>query len=360
MNVVFGAVEAAHVTGYIEVGDDTAMQPSARTPCGVADALVFDVFAGLRPFQDRPQKRRHVSGHHLEGRLAIDFVLWLQYRVGKGLIDKRVLEIAIEIGDRPRNVVREEPHLRFLRLQLVADPDVLFDVRHHCEGAADAAPDLAVREQGDARPTAVTVQLFLATFVRHRGAGEGALDVALHLRESVRRQHVLESMPGDVFRRRADARTKRFVGKSNLELAIEIQDGDTDTVGNEAQPMFALPCLQFELLQMIDIAVRQQKPPHLPLRVAIGVVVDANPDRRAAGRDQLPLVGSALAGQRRLDVGAIELEDVAPHHLDGLAAQHVGLAHANPVEVSLVDEAVTLVTIDVRHRQPEHIELALR
>ena len=98
----------------------------------------------------------------------------------------------------------------------------------------------------------------------------------------------------------------------------------------------------------------------MALRAAIRVVVDADPDRRPARRDELPLVSRALAGQRGVDVGAVELVDVAAEDLDDLAAEHLVVALAEPVEERLVDEAVALVAVDVRDRNAQRVELALR
>ena len=66
---------------------------------------------------------------------------------------------------------------------------------------------------------------------------------------------------------------------------------------------------------------------------------------------ELPLEARALAGQRGVDVGLVELEDVAPEDLDDLAAEHLVVALAEPVEERLVDEAIALVAVDVGERQ---------
>ena len=60
VDVVLGAVEAAHRTRHVEVRRDAAVQPAPRALHRRADALVFDVLAGLRALDDRPQERRDV------------------------------------------------------------------------------------------------------------------------------------------------------------------------------------------------------------------------------------------------------------------------------------------------------------
>ncbi len=79
-----------------------------------------------------------------------------------------------------------------------------------------------------------------------------------------------------------------------------------------------------------------------------------------AGGDELALVGRALAGERRVDVGAVELVDVAAEDLDDFAAEDLDVALAEPVGERLVDEPVALVAVDVGDRHAERVELALR
>ena len=58
VDVVLGAVEAAHLAGGVEVGRDAAVHPAAIAVRVLADALVLDVLAELRALEDRPQERR--------------------------------------------------------------------------------------------------------------------------------------------------------------------------------------------------------------------------------------------------------------------------------------------------------------
>ena len=57
----------------------------------------------------------------------------------------------------------------------------------------------------------------------------------------------------------ADPVAERLVGEAQPELAIEVEDRQPDAVGDEAQPMLALPRLELEALQVIDVAVREQE-----------------------------------------------------------------------------------------------------
>ena len=168
--------------GRIEVRRDAAVQPPARALHRRADALVFDVLAGLRALQDRAQERGDVGGHHLERRLAVDLVLRLAHRVGERLVHERVasrLRSRYAIG--PGMLSANRRICASCALQRVADADVVLDVGHHGERAADAAAQLAVGEQRDARPARIAFDLALAPLVRHRRAGERAVDVPLHL-----------------------------------------------------------------------------------------------------------------------------------------------------------------------------------
>ena len=114
VNVVFGAIQPPDLAGAVEVGRDAAVHPAPLAVGAGADALVFDVLAFLRALDDRPQERIDVVRHDLIGRLAVDLILRPAYPVGECLIDERVLELLVEIGDRPRNVVGEQTQLRFL------------------------------------------------------------------------------------------------------------------------------------------------------------------------------------------------------------------------------------------------------
>ena len=145
-------------------------------------------------------------------------------------------------------------------------------------------PDLAVGEQRDARPARLAVELALAPLVGHGRAGERALDVALHFGERVGRQHVLQRVAEQVVGRHADPVAERLVGEADLELPVEVQDRQADAVGDQAQPVLALAGLEFQPLQVVDVAVRDEEAADVALRAAIGVVVDADPQRRRGRR----------------------------------------------------------------------------
>src|SRR5689334_2671331 len=158
----------------------------------------------------------------------------------------------------------------------------------------------------------------------------------------------------------ADPVGERLVGETQSKLTIEMENRQADAVGNEPQPMLALPRLELEPLQVVDIAIRREEAADVALLIAIGVEVDAHPDRRPPRYRQLPFVARALSAERGVDVCAIELVVLATKDLDDLAAEHLVGALAEPVEQRLVDEPVALVAVDVRDRRAERIELALR
>ena len=247
-----------------------------------------------------------------------------------------------------------------LRLQRVADADVVLDVGHHGERAADASAELAVREQRDAHPAQLAGRLALAPLVGDRRAGKRTLDVALHFGERVGRQHVAQRVAEQVVRGHADPVAERLVGEAQLQLAVEIEDRQPDAVGDEPQPVLALAGLELEPLEVVDVGVGDEKAADVALRRAVRVIVDADPDRRPPRRDQLPLVDRPLAVERGVDVGVVELVDVAAEDFDDLVADNLVLPLAQPVQERLVGEAVALVAIDVGERQAKRVELALR
>ena len=166
-------------------------------------------------------------------------------------------------------------------------------------------------------------------------------------------------MAEQILGRNADPVGERLVGEAQPKLPVEVENRQADAVGHEPQPVLALPGLELQPLQVIDVAVRRQKTADVALLVAIGVVVDAHPERLAARERKLPFVAGAFATERRVDVGAVQLIVLAAEHLDDLAAEHLVGPLAEPVEQCLVDEPVTLVAIDVRDRRTEGVQLAL-
>ncbi len=360
VDVVFGAVEPAHLAGRIEIGRHASVHPASLAVGVLADALVFDVLARLRALQHRTQESRDVGRHHLERRLAVDLVLRLAHPVRERLVHERVVQALVEIGDRTGNVVGEQAQLLLLRLQCIANANVVLDVVPHDECAADAPAHFAIGKERHAHPAQFAGRAPLAPLVGDRRTGERALDVALHLGERVRRQEVAQRMAEQIVGRHADPVGERLVGEAQAQLPVEVQDRQADAVGDEPQPVLALARLELEALQVVDIAVGREKAADVPLLVAIGIVVDADPDRLAARHGELPFVAGALAAERCLDVRAIELIAFASQHLDDLAAEDFVRALAEPVQQRLVGEAVALVEIDVRERRAERVELALR
>ena len=154
---------------------------------------------------------------------------------------------------------------------------------HHDERAADAAAHLAIGKQRDAHP---------AQLARSRGAR------AARTRRSRRRTRArcspafpssasdgrksLQRVAEQIVGRHADPVGERLVGEAQAQLAIEVEDRQADAVGDEAQPVLALTRLELEPLQVIDVAVRREEAADVSLLVAVRVVVDAHPDRRAA------------------------------------------------------------------------------
>ena len=118
-----------------------------------------------------------------------------------------------------------------------------------------AAADLAVGEQRDAHPAQLAGRLALAPLVGDGRARERALDVALHLGQRLAGEHVLQHAAEEVVGRDADPVAERLVGEADLELPVEVEDRRADAVGDEAQPVLALPRLELEPLQVVDVGV---------------------------------------------------------------------------------------------------------
>ena len=153
---------------------------------------------------------------------------------------------------------------------------------------------------------------------------------------------------------------ERFVGEAQPELAIEVENRQLDAVGHQPQAMLALAGLELEPLQIVDVAVRRQKSAHRAVGAAIGVIVDANPDRRLPRYRKLPYETCALAGQSSFDVSLVELVDIVAPDVEHGMADDLIFALGDAVEERQVDEPVTLLTIHIGERQAERVQLALR
>jgi len=95
-------------------------------------------------------------------------------------------------------------------------------------------------------------------------------------------------------------------------------------------------------------------------RAAVGVEVDANPERVALDRGKLAFEAHPLAGKRGFEIGVIKLIEIAAVDFDDFKADDFGLGAAAPIEESAIDEAVALVRVDIADRKTERVELALR
>ncbi len=124
--------------------------------------------------------------------------------------------------------------------------------------------------------------------------------------------------------------------------------------------MLSLAGLELEPLQVVDVAVGDEETAHAPVGRAVRVVVDADPDRRAACRDELALEAGAFALDRRLGVRVVERPHVAAQHLGHLAPHHLVGTPREPVQERPVGEAVPEAAIDVGDREAERVQLALR
>ena len=71
--------------------------------------------------------------------------------------------------------------------------------------------------------------------------------------------------------------------------------------------MLALPRLELEPLDAVDVGVGGEEAADVAARSAVGVVVDANPEGVALGAGELALEAHSLAGERGHDVGVVEL-----------------------------------------------------
>ena len=181
----------------------------------------------------------------------------------------------------------------------------------------------------------------------------------VHVGERAAGDQLLHPPAEEVVGRDADPVAERLVREAQLEVAVEVDDRRADAVGHEAQPVLAPAGLELEALQLIDVRVADEKAAHFAVGAAVRVVVDVNPDGGPAGDGQLPLEAGPLAGQRRLDVGLVQREHLAPDDVLDLLADDVREDLAGPLEERLVDEAVAPVAVDVGQREAERVQLAL-
>ena len=195
-----------------------------------------------------------------------------------------------------------------LRLQRVADADVVLDVVPHDERAADASAHLAIGEQRDAHPAQLARRAALAALVRRPSRRRTRARCSPAFRSSASDgRKSCSAWPEQIVRRDADPVGERLVGEAQAELAVEMEDRQADAVGDEAQPVLALARLELQPLQVIDVAVRREEAADVSLLIAVGVVVDAHPERLAARQRELPFVAGAFAAERGVDVRAVEL-----------------------------------------------------
>ena len=313
----------------------------------------------MRAPQDRAQERCDVVAEHFGGRPAVDLLLRPADPVRERLIHEPVAQVAVEIGDGAGDVVGEQPQLPFLRLQRIADLDVVVDVGHYGEDAADAPADRAVGEERGADPAQFAFRVAVAPLVTDLRAGERPLDVALHLGKRVGVQQLGQRVAEQVVGGHADPVAERLIREAQLELPVEIDDRRADAVGDDPQPVLALPGFELQPLQRVDVGVGDEKAANRAGGAAIRVVIDANPDGRAPPRGELAFVPGPLAVEGRIDIGRVELEDLAPDDFDHLVPDHVVVALVGPIEKGLVDEAIAPVAIDVGKRQPQRVEVML-
>ncbi len=293
-------------------------------------------------------------------RLAVDVVLRLADPVRERLVHERVAQRPVEVRDRSRDVVGEQAQLDFLGLERVADANVVLDVRHHGERAADAATLVAIGEQRNADPARLAVCAPVAALPGDRRPRERALDVPLQLGERFARQHFADGVAEQVIGGNADPVAERLVGETDLELAVEVEDRRADAVDDEPQPVLALARLELDALDVVDVGVGDEEAADLALRRAVRVVVDADPDRRPARRRELSLEIGPLAVERGVDVRVVERVDLAPDDLDHLVADDFLVLLGDPGQERGVREPVALVAVDVGERQAERVQLALR
>src|SRR5207302_3361615 len=124
------------------------------------------------------------------------------------------------------------------------------------------------------------LHVLLASLVGNGRAVEHALEVRDHFVERIRRQKIPEAVTEQIVSGNADPIRKWTIGEAQPVIAVEIEYRQLDAVGDEPEPVLALSRFQLEQLQMIDIRVCREKAAHESVGLAIGVIVDANPDRR--------------------------------------------------------------------------------
>src|SRR6516162_6677184 len=130
----------------------------------------------------------------------------------------------------------------------------------------------------------------------------------------------------------SDVGSVGLVGETQAQRAIEVEDWQPDAVDDQSQAMLALAPLQLDALGAVDVGVGREHAADFAARPFVGVVVDPDPEGVALGAGELALEAHPLAGQSGLDVGVIELVELAPLDFDDLAAQDLLLRLTGPVE----------------------------
>src|SRR5206468_8807009 len=150
--------------------------------------------------------------------------------------------------------------------------------------------------------------------------------------ERIGRQEVPDAMAKQIVGLDAEPARERLVGETQPELAVEIEYRQLDAVGDKTQAMLALPRLELEPFQVIDVAVRRDEASNHAVGCAIRIVVNANPNRRLSRNGKLPDKSGALPRERRFDVRLIELIDLLAPHLDHRMTDDLVLALGDTVE----------------------------
>ena len=218
-----------------------------------------------------------------------------------------------------------------------------------------------IGEEIDAHPVQRVRGGALAPLVADRLARKRPRDPGLHLRYRVGRHELAERAADQLVDREADPFGERLVREAQSLLAIEMQDRGAHAVGDEPQPMLALDGLLLQSLQVVDIGAGDEHAPDVALGAAVGVAIDADPDRLGAiGLRKLAFEPGRLAAERDVEMLLEMRERLAPEDILGISALDLVGMLAKPIQECLVGKPEAQLAIDVGKRQSQRIELALR
>ena len=193
-----------------------------------------------------------------------------------------------------------------------------------------------------------------------RLATEGALVGGCQLHRRLSADHVARGPADHIFAPQPGEAQERFIDEYVTQFAIQIDHRLRQVIGEQLQLLLSRDSFLLEPLQMVDIGVGRKQSANATLRTAVRVIVDPDPDRRVVGPRKLTFESRRFAMERRFELRPVELVNLGTQDLGNVATLDLVRRLAQPIQECLVRKTVMLLTINIRERQTQRIELALR